>query len=341
LKEASIICQCARLSKVMLALIVLSIPGVIPVKTAQRIVPSITLSPTSGPAGTTFTISGSSFTPYASVDIRWGKELVTTVRADTNGTFRISVPVPAVAPGSYNVTATDTELGGVATATFTVMRALTASATPASSTVTVDVSVTFTVNASGGTKPYSYQWYEETTLLSGQTSSTLSISKSVAGTYRFYCRVTDAGGQTADSNAVTLTVTDFSMSASPASQSVFPGQSTTYTVTLTGSGGFSQPVSLTAAGVPTGASSSFSPGTVTPTSSGVTSTLTIQTGSQHINDNWNCRNTFALHNSTISSLATAINRFSNASNQDSSSGAIGNLLCNCVWRDAALHLSVV
>lgn len=43
------------------------------------------------------------------------------------------------------------------------------------------------------------------TLLSGQTSSALSISKSSAGNYMFYCKVTDSASATANSNTITLT----------------------------------------------------------------------------------------------------------------------------------------
>ncbi len=71
---------------------------------------------------------------------------------------------------------------------------------------------------------------------------------------------------------------DFNITVLPAMQPVKAGQTTAFTVSLVGSGGFSQPVALTAAGLPTGASGIFSPASVTPTSSGATTTLTIQTG---------------------------------------------------------------
>lgn len=65
---------------------------------------------------------------------------------------------------------------------------------------------------------------------------------------------------------------DFSLSASPASQTVAAGGSTSYTTTVTASGGFSGAVALSVSGLPTGASGSFSPD---PTSS--SSTLTVTT----------------------------------------------------------------
>jgi len=64
----------------------------------------------------------------------------------------------------------------------------------------------FSVHGSGGVAPYTFQWYEGTTLLTGQTSMTLSVTKNTPGTYTYYCKVTDSAGATANSNTVTLTV---------------------------------------------------------------------------------------------------------------------------------------
>ncbi|UTT68748.1 hypothetical protein NMQ03_16190 [Arthrobacter sp. DNA4] len=61
---------------------------------------------------------------------------------------------------------------------------------------------------------------------------------------------------------------------SPASQSVQQGQSASYTVTLTSTGGFSGAVNLAAAGLPAGASGTFTPSSVTLTS-GATATATL------------------------------------------------------------------
>jgi hypothetical protein len=69
---------------------------------------------------------------------------------------------------------------------------------------------------------------------------------------------------------------DFSLSATPSTQSVAVGGSTTYTVTVTPSGGFSGTVGFSASGLPTGASASFSPTTVSGSGS---TTMTVTTGS--------------------------------------------------------------
>ena len=69
---------------------------------------------------------------------------------------------------------------------------------------------------------------------------------------------------------------DFALSATPSTQSVAAGGSTTYTVTVTPSGGFSDPVGFSASGLPTGASASFSPTTVSGSGS---TTMTVTTAS--------------------------------------------------------------
>ena len=71
---------------------------------------------------------------------------------------------------------------------------------------------------------------------------------------------------------------DFSLSAAPASSSVIPGQSGAATITVTAANGFNSAVTLTCtAGLPSGASCSFVPPSVTPGLAPVTSTLTIAT----------------------------------------------------------------
>jgi hypothetical protein len=67
---------------------------------------------------------------------------------------------------------------------------------------------------------------------------------------------------------------------SPASQSITRGQAATYTVAITSTGGFTGTVTLTASGLPSGASAAFSSPSVTLTSGSTgSSTLTISTTS--------------------------------------------------------------
>src|SRR5439155_5462717 len=84
--------------------------------------------------------------------------------------------------------------------------------------------------------------------------------------------VTTPGGTATSSAAFSVTRPDFSLSATPSSQSIVRGGSAVYGVSVTATGGFSGNVNLTAAGVPSTATYSFTPD---PTSS--SSTLKIQT----------------------------------------------------------------
>ena len=70
-----------------------------------------------------------------------------------------------------------------------------------------------------------------------------------------------------------LTPTDFALSVAPGWRAVPTGSAATYTVTVTGMGGFNLPVNLSCSGLPTGASCSFSPNPAVPG----TSTLTLST----------------------------------------------------------------
>jgi hypothetical protein len=74
-----------------------------------------------------------------------------------------------------------------------------------------------------------------------------------------------------------LTSPYFGLLASPNSATVISGSSTSYTISVTGTNGFSSAVSLACSGLPSGASCSFNPPSVTPSSSPATSTLTIST----------------------------------------------------------------
>src|SRR5205807_159958 len=90
--------------------------------------------------------------------------------------------------------------------------------------------------------------------------------------------ITGVGGTLTRTTLVTLAVNpapvpDFSLSATPASQTVVQGTGTTYAVSITPSGGFTAAVTFTASGMPGGATASFSPNPAT-----ASSTMTVGTG---------------------------------------------------------------
>jgi hypothetical protein len=64
----------------------------------------------------------------------------------------------------------------------------------------------FFAHSLGGVGTQTYQWYEGSTMLAGQNSLVLAVTKDTAGTYNYFLRVTDSAGSVTDTNIVTLTV---------------------------------------------------------------------------------------------------------------------------------------
>jgi hypothetical protein len=98
-------------------------------------------------------------------------------------------------------------------------------------------------------------------------------------------RATDAAGNQSPYSNVTSVTTqstgqpNFSLTVSPASLGVMPGNQGTTTITTTISGGFNSAISLSASGMPSGATLSFSPNPIAaPGSGGSTMTITVGSG---------------------------------------------------------------
>jgi hypothetical protein len=167
----------------------------------------------------------------------------------------------------------------------------TVSATPSSQTVTAGGSTSYNATATA-TNGYSNSvTWGVSGLPNGATGSfspastgpgmpsTLTVSTSTttaAGSYTLTISASD--GTLSHSTQVTLvvqaqaTVGDFTISASPPSQTVPRGGATSYTVTITPNNGFTGSVSLSVSGLPSKATASFSPNPAT-----TTSTLTVST----------------------------------------------------------------
>lgn len=163
-----------------------------------------------------------------------------------------------VAQGNQgNSTITTTVLNG-----FNNAIALTSSGAPAGTTVTFNPT---SIPAPG----------------SGTSAMTIAVgSTTTPGTYPI--TVTGTGGGVQHSTTVTLTVTgvspDFTITASPSSQSVSRGSKATYTATLGAVNGFNSSVSLSITGCPSrGTTCSFNPTSLTPPGN---STLTVSTTSR-------------------------------------------------------------
>jgi hypothetical protein len=106
-------------------------------------------------------------------------------------------------------------------------------------------------------------------------TSTFSVTTAASTPVGSYpVTISGTSGTLAHNTTVTLIVStpDFSLSATPTSQTVTGGNSTTYTVSVTPAAGFTGSVALSTSGLPAGAAASFSPN---PTAA--TSTLTVTT----------------------------------------------------------------
>ncbi len=100
------------------------------------------------------------------------------------------------------------------------------------------------------------------------------VTYSTPGTYTASFIVTDNRGAASPPVTRTITVSDFSLSATPASRTINPGGSATYTATVSPLAGFTGTVAFTVTGLPAGATAAFSPTSVTTSGS---TTLSIST----------------------------------------------------------------
>ena len=214
-----------------------------------------------------------------------------------NGTSTLTITTSASTPsGTYPLTITGTSgnlvhstnatlvMNAVAAADFTI------AATPSSQTVVQGNSTTYTTTISAANGFSGNVTFNVSGLPSGATSnfnpssvagsgtSTLTITTSTStpsGTYSL--TITGTSGSLVHSTTVTLVVnsagpTDFTMAATPSSQTVVRGNSTTYTITISGTNGFSGNVNFSVTGLPAGTRSNFNPSSIPGNG---TSTLTI------------------------------------------------------------------
>jgi uncharacterized membrane protein len=226
----------------------------------------------------------------------------TSIAAPGNGSSTLTFSVSATAAaGTTNVTVTATG-GGVthtAVVALTVVQPdFTLSASPASLSVVQGSSVTSTIStavsggfnaavslsASGLPSGVTASFSPSSIAAPGSGSSTLTLTaSSTATTGSATVTVTATGGGATHTATITLSVTsaatpDFAVSASPASVSIAQGASGSSTISTTVSGGFNAAVALSASGLPSGVTASFSPTSIAAPGSG-SSTLTLTASS--------------------------------------------------------------
>lgn len=200
----------------------------------------------------------------------------------------------SAANGIYAATISGTGSGITRTAPVTLVitnlavPGFSISATPSSQNIVIGGNTSYSVtvgslNGFSGTVALSVSGlpahvsgsFSPATITGGGGSSTLSITTATntpEGDYPL--TITGVSGALTNTTTVTLSFNDFSIAASPSSQSVVAGGGTNYTVNVGNINGFGGTVTFSAAGLPTGASASFNPTSVSMLGS---STMTVTT----------------------------------------------------------------
>jgi uncharacterized protein (TIGR02145 family) len=233
---------------------VVATPGVAPAITAQPKSDTITAGESA-----TFSVTATGSAPLS---YQWYKGDVAITGATSSG-FVLSGVRPADS-GTYTVIVSNAIVpnatSGAAVLTVDVPPEITSQ--PKSDTVTAGGSLLFSVTATG-TRPLSYQWYKDSTAISGATSSSFSISYaqgSDSGTYTVV--VSNGIAPSATSKAAVLTVKPAPgapvITVQPQSQTVTAGGSATFTVAATGTAPLSYQWQQNGAAIPGATASSYS-----------------------------------------------------------------------------------
>ena len=234
---------------------------------------SAQLDATASDAGTMASVAGSFvYSPTAGTVLGAGQQTLTATFTPTNTTLYR----PATASVTLTVNPNSPTI------------ALTSSPNPSisGSAVTFTASVTASNENPTGTIAFmngSSQLGTATLAASGMTATaTYSTSALPVGSDSITAAYSgDANFSATTSSALTQVVNapppDFSVSITPATASVSPGGTATFTFTATPINGFDSTVSLACSGLPAETTCGFSPSTLSPTGSPATSTLSIVT----------------------------------------------------------------
>src|SRR5215472_15246671 len=248
--------------------------------------PAITTQPSSQtvlPGQTaTFTVAVSGTAPLS---YQWQKN-----GANIAGATSSSYTTPATTTadtGSTFVVVVSNSVGTATSnaATLTVSPAPlapTITAQPVNQTVTVGQTATFSVTASG-TAPLSYQWQKNGANIAGAISSSYTTpATTTADSGSTFRLVVSNNAGTITSNAATLTVNPAPMAPAittqPASQTVPPGQTATFTVVATGTAPLSYQWQKNGANIAGAISSSYTTPATTTADTGSTFVVVVSNG---------------------------------------------------------------
>ena len=254
-------------------------------------------SPATAAPNASITLTASVFgtNPTGSVSFAAnGNSLGTETLANGTATLQTSF----ANAGSYTVTATysgdsnNTASTSAATAvTISPAASSTTLQAPSGGNVNGQITLKATVSGDSPTGSVSFSTGSTSlgmaTLTSGvatlQTSFAAAGSYSVTATYKG-----DQNNAASTSSAATIVIAapDFTISATPASGTITPGQTATFTFTVSPVGGYAGTVSFSCGTLPGQAACSFSPASVTPSGgspASTTMTITTATSSAMLN----------------------------------------------------------
>jgi hypothetical protein len=259
-------------------------PAALPSKTA------LTVSANSAAPGQqlTFTATVTGLNPTGNVTFTSGS---TTLGIAPVANGIASLPLSFPTTGTYPVTATypgDTNnlpssSTAVSIAVAPVATKTTLSVSSGSANLNQSLSLTATITGLNPTGNVTFTSATATlgTAAATNGTATLQFAFTAPGTYSVTANYAgDIANLTSTSNTVTILVTapDYSVTASPSSATVTAGQSATTTLTVTPVGGYNGTIKFSCGTLPSGASCTFAPASLTPASgASSTSTLTITT----------------------------------------------------------------
>jgi PKD repeat protein len=252
-------------------------------QTAPAITSANSTTFTVGTAGS-FTVTATG-TPTPSVSESGALPSGVTFVNNGNGTATLSGTPASGTAGIYAITITASNgVTPAATQSFTLTvsaapnQAPTATIDSPASNVTINPgdAVSFSgsgTDADGQIATYAWTFSGGSPSLSN-VAGPVSVTYATPGTYTATFKVTDNGGLTSATQTRTITVADFSVSGSPASVSVAPGNSAAYTATATPGSGFTGTVAFSVTGLPSGATGTFNPASVVASGSSALSVST-------------------------------------------------------------------
>jgi uncharacterized membrane protein len=231
----------------------------------------INITSTNGTFTDDVNLSASGFPPGATAGF-------TPPTVSGSGTSTLSINTATNTPGgSYTIKVTGTGGGLTRSTTATLnVSGFVLSASPASQNVATNgtanfnVGLIFTNGYNGnvsftvdGLPPGANAIFNPATATTS-TNATLTVTTSAATPPGIYpLTITGTDGTLAQTSAVTLNVFAFSLSAIPSVASATTSDSANYTITVTGTPGISNTVNLNVSGLPSGATASFLPLSIT------------------------------------------------------------------------------